>query len=71
MRAHEQDDKAHLNKALNGIIKLEDTVIELEEKVAQLQNDKKVLGKGEPMIFKVTGFQKKKDNNILFSIILY
>ncbi len=66
MRAHEQDDKAHLNKALDGMIKLEDTVIELEEKVAQLQNVKKILGKGEPMIFKVTEFQKKKDNNVRF-----
>ncbi len=84
MRAHEQDDKAHLNKALDGMIKLEDTVIklqdtvteledravELEKKVTQLQNDnatltealesdKKVLGKGEPMIFKLTEFKKK------------
>ena len=24
VRAHEQDDKAHLNKALNGMIKLEE-----------------------------------------------
>ncbi len=48
MRAHEQDDKAHLNKALN-------TVVELQQK------SNKVLGKGEPMIFKVTKFQDKVD----------
>ncbi len=66
MRAHKQDDKAHLNKALDGMIKLEDTATELEEKVAQLQNDKidkKVL---RSTIFKVTEFQKKKDNNEIF-----
>ncbi len=66
MRAHEQDDKAHLNKALDNIIKVKHTATKLEEKVAQLQNDKidkKVL---RTTIFKVTEFQKKKDNNELF-----
>ncbi len=48
MRAHEQDDKAHLNKALNTVVKLQ-------------QKSEKVLGKGEPMIFKVTKFQDKVD----------
>ncbi len=66
MRAHEQDDKAHLNKALNNIIKLKHTATELQEKVAQLQNDKidkKVI---RSTIFKVTEFQMKKDNTETF-----
>ncbi len=95
MRAHEQDDKAHLNKALNSMIELEDTVIKLQdtvintvmefkEKVTQLQNDndtltealknkvdKKVLGKGEPTIFKVTRFQCKKDDEDEFPSPLF
>ncbi len=57
MRAHEQDDKAHLNKALDGMIKWEERAVELEEKVTQLQNDKNVT------IFKV---QRKKDSNETF-----
>ncbi len=52
MGAHEQDDKAHLNKALHSML-------ELKEKMAQLLKNKK-------MIFKVTEFQKKKDNNRRF-----
>ncbi len=62
MRAHEQDDKAHLNKALDSVVELQkkvhsnkDTVVELQQK------SKKVLGEGEPMIFKVTEFQDKVD----------
>ncbi len=59
VRAHEQDDKAHLNKALNSML-------ELKEKMAQLQNDNDTL-KNKKMIFKVTEFQKNKDNNERFS----
>ncbi len=68
MRAHEQEDKAHLNKALDGML-------ELKEKMAHLQNDndtlknKKVLGKGKPMILK---YQNNKDNiKIFFSPSFY
>ncbi len=69
MRAHEEDDKANLNKSLNGMIKW-------EEKMTQLQNDNDTLTEalrnkvdkkeGEPMTFKVTEFQKRKDNNETF-----
>ncbi len=66
MRAHEQDDKAHLNKALDGMIKL-------GEKMTQLQNDNDTLTEAlknkvdkKAMIFKVTEFPKKKDNNESF-----
>ncbi len=58
VRAHEQDDKAHLNKALDGMIKL-------EEKVTQLQNDNNTLTEAlknkvdkKAMIFKLTEFKK-------------
>ncbi len=53
MRAHEQDDKAHLTKTA-------DTVIELKN------NNKNILGEGESMIFKVSDFQKRKDSNDIF-----
>ncbi len=68
MRAHEQDDKAHLNKALDGMIKLEGKVTQLQNDNDTLKNkvDKKVLCKGEPMIFRVTEFQKNKDNDETF-----
>ncbi len=36
MRAHEQDDKAHLNKTV-------DTLVKLREKMAKLQNDNNML----------------------------
>ncbi len=53
MKAHEMDDKAHLNKTV-------DTVIELKKK------DKHILGEGESMVFKVADFQKRKDNKDIF-----
>ncbi len=72
MRAHEQDDKAHLNKALDSVVELQkkvqsnkDTVVELQQK------SKKVLGEGEPMIFKVTEFQDKVDKEDYHSPSFY
>ncbi len=53
---------------------LEERADELEERVAQLQNnkvDKKVLCKGEPMIFKIAKFQKRKGNNKILSLSFY
>ncbi len=52
MRAHEQDDKAHLNKAL-------DTTVNLQTKVQSLLTQLSTR-------FKVIEFQKKKDNNLRY-----
>ncbi len=56
MRDHEQDDKAHLNMAIDYIIKME----------APSKTRVSILGKGESMTFKITEFQSKKDNNVIF-----
>ncbi len=52
MRAHEQDDKAHLNKALDTVVELQTKVQSNEDRLSQ-----------SPMAFRVTGFQ---DNNEIF-----
>ena len=53
MAAHEQDDSLHLRKALNAVVKLQDSNTELQEKVMT----------GQSITFKITGFQEKKDND--------
>ena len=79
MPAHEEnDDKVHLHQALGTVVKLQDnlqsasdTITALQGKVATLQGDMKstqdilqsVTRTGKPLIFKLTEYQKKKDNN--------
>ena len=53
MREHEQDDKVHLQKAL-------DIVVELRK-----MSDN-TLRKGEALVFKLTGYEMKKNNNEIF-----
>ncbi len=62
-----------VTKLEDTVTDLQDTAVKLEEKVTQLQNDnytltealknkvdKKVLGKGEPVIFRIKKKNKKK-----------
>ncbi len=66
IKDHEQDYKAHLNKALDSMIKLEDTVIELKDIASEFEKKLTLLqNKEEPMVFKVTEFQKKKGKNAI------
>ncbi len=51
MRAHEQDDEAHLKLAINTVVKLKEEV------------DTRTLRKGESITFKLTNYQHKKDHN--------
>ena len=50
---HEEDDKVHLHLALGTVVKLQD----------KLDNLIDTLTAGKPQIFKLTEYQKKKDNN--------
>ena len=49
MPAHEEDDKVHLHQVLGTVVKLQDKL--------------DTLTAGKPLIFKLTEYQKKKDNN--------
>ena len=65
MAAHEEDDKLHLRMAM-------DTTVKLENKIVELEDTLKVLKNGEPLKFKLTDYQKKKENNeIVYSPSYY
>ena len=71
MRLHEEDDSIHLHQALGTVIKLQDNLQSAHDTIAALQGDMKsaqdtlqsVTRTGRPLIFKLTEYQKKKENN--------
>ena len=64
MAAHEEDDKLHLRMAMDTTVRL---TTELETNTVELENKLKdafqVLKNGEPLKFKLSGYQEKKVNN--------
>ena len=77
MPAHEEDDKFHLRMAMDTTVKLENKTIALEskaveservtkERITELENEiaeLKVLKNREPLKFKMTDFQRTKDED--------
>ena len=59
MGTHEMDEKRHLELAL-------DTVSSLQAKLAMYEEKECTLKKGEPLIFKLTYFQERKESNNIF-----
>ena len=55
MAAHEEDDKLHLRMAMDTTVKLENKTVELQDTLKTLREP--------PLMFKLTDYQKKKDNN--------
>lgn len=61
--AHEQEeDKLHLNKALDTVAMLENNLQTAKGAIASLKGSY-TLKRGESLTFKVTVFEKKKENN--------
>ena len=69
MAAHEEDDKLHLRMAMDTTVKLENKTVELESKTVELENKTVELQdalkalREPPLKFKLTDYQKKKENN--------
>ena len=71
MPVHEKDDKVHLHLALGTVVKLQDNLQSANDTIATLQGDMKsaqntlqtVTRREKPLTFKLTEYQKKKDNN--------
>ena len=74
MAAHEQDDSLHLSKALNALIEMQESKLQLQEKVLKLESSvnktdelNSTLNNGQSITFKVTEFQEKMDKNGIFT----
>ena len=71
MPVHEKDDKVHLHLALGAVVKLQDNLQSANDTIAALQGNMKsaqnilqtVTRREKPLTFKLTEYQKKKDNN--------
>ncbi len=75
MRSHEQDDTAHLDKAIDTVVKLNNEIAELRKKDSELEEnvtslkkevEKHILHKGEFMTFKITEFERRRSKNERF-----
>ena len=62
MAAHEEDDKLHLRMAMDTTVKLKNKTLKLENKTAKHDGALKVL-REPPLKFKLTDYQKRKENN--------
>ena len=81
MAAHENDDKIHLHMALIAVVKLQDANTKLQEANSEvsscvaalkevnykLEENSQTLKKGEPIIFSVSKYWKKKVRNETFT----
>ena len=62
MEEHEQKNRLHLSKALNAVVKLQDSNTQLQENMLKLES-----AANTAITFKLTEFQQKKDSDELFT----
>ena len=69
MRAHEEDDKVHLQHAINAVVRLQHDLRssrEASKKAIEKLTEKIVLRKREAFTFKLTEYEKRKADNEMF-----
>ena len=63
MPAHEEDDKLHLHMALDEVTAMKEEITTMKQQIVTMKQQREVLRNGALLIFELTAFAKKKDEN--------